>query len=167
MKRRVFCRIIIFFLDVICKMSAIVWRLQHYSDVTWAPWYLKSPATRMFPQQLVHATGKEPSKLPIIGTLWGESTGGFPSQKTCNAERFSMSWCHHVLAWPPLVSAPNCPLFISYPVVVYVVYPGIYGRFLNRHQTILSVYANKVGKTSVVWRYTIQSFGPSRIALNY
>ena len=39
--------------------------------------------------------------------------------------------------------------------------------WLNRHQTILGVYVNKVGKSSVVWRYTLQSIGPSRIALNY
>ena len=38
---------------------------------------------------------------------------------------------------------------------------------LNRHQTIWGVYVNKVGKTSVVWMYTLQSIGPSRIALNY
>ena len=39
--------------------------------------------------------------------------------------------------------------------------------FLNRHQTILAVYVNKVGKTSVVWRYTLQSIRPSGIALNH
>ena len=31
----------------------------------------------------------------------------------------------------------------------------------------LDVYVNKFGKTSVVWRYTLQSIGPSGIALNY
>ena len=31
----------------------------------------------------------------------------------------------------------------------------------------LGVYVNKFGKTSVVWRYTLQSIGPSGIALNY
>ena len=38
---------------------------------------------------------------------------------------------------------------------------------LNRHQTIWAVYVNKVGKTSVVWRYTLQSIRPSGIALNH
>ena len=40
-------------------------------------------------------------------------------------------------------------------------------RKLNRHQTIWGAYVNKVGKTSVVRRCTLQSIGPSRIALNY
>ena len=31
----------------------------------------------------------------------------------------------------------------------------------------LGVYVNTFGKTSVVWRYTLQSIGPSGIALNY
>ena len=31
----------------------------------------------------------------------------------------------------------------------------------------LGVYVNKFGKTSVVWRYTLQSIGPSGVALNY
>ena len=31
----------------------------------------------------------------------------------------------------------------------------------------LGVYVNKFGKTSVVWRYTLQSIGPSGITLNY
>ena len=31
----------------------------------------------------------------------------------------------------------------------------------------LGVYVNKFGKTSVVWRYTLQSIGPSGIAQNY
>ena len=31
----------------------------------------------------------------------------------------------------------------------------------------LGVYVNKFGKTSVVWRYTLQTIGPSGIALNY
>ena len=38
---------------------------------------------------------------------------------------------------------------------------------LNRHQTILGVYVNNFGKTSVVWWYTLQSIGPSGIALNH
>ena len=41
------------------------------------------------------------------------------------------------------------------------------GRVLNRHQTTLGVYVNRFGKTSVVWRYTLQSIGPSGVALNY
>ena len=43
----------------------------------------------------------------------------------------------------------------------------MFGLSLNRHQTILGVYVNKFGKTSVVWRYTLQSIGPSGIALNH
>ena len=44
---------------------------------------------------------------------------------------------------------------------------GTQVQILNRHQTILCVYVNKFGKNSVVCRYTLQSIGPSGIALNY
>ena len=37
----------------------------------------------------------------------------------------------------------------------------------NRHQTMLVVYVNTFGKKSVVWRHTLQSIGPSGIALEY
>ena len=36
---------------------------------------LLSPAHRLFVQQFVQATIKEPSKLRVTGPLWGESTG--------------------------------------------------------------------------------------------
>ena len=38
---------------------------------------------------------------------------------------------------------------------------------LNRHQTTLGVYVNIFETTSVVWRYTLQSIGPSGVALYY
>ena len=35
----------------------------------------------------------------ITGPLWGESIGGFPSQRASNAESISMSYCHHTCTW--------------------------------------------------------------------
>ena len=44
-------------------------------------------------------TVKKTSKLCIVGSLWGESTGGrwmpLTAQMTSNVENVSMSWCHH------------------------------------------------------------------------
>ena len=37
----------------------------------------------------------------------------------------------------------------------------------NRHQTMLDVYANKFGKSSVAWRHALQSIWPIGIALEY
>ena len=53
-----------------------VWNRNHYIDITWLPRHLKSPATRLFVQQLVKANIKENiiSKFHITGPLWGEST---------------------------------------------------------------------------------------------
>ena len=38
---------------------------------------------------------KENTKAPRHWPLWGESTGGFPTQRTSNAENISISWRHH------------------------------------------------------------------------
>ena len=50
----------------------------HSTDVTWATWRLKSPATRPFVQRLAEANNmKETSKIratSATGLLWGEST---------------------------------------------------------------------------------------------
>ena len=39
--------------------------LSHCSEVTWAPWRLKSPVTRLFVQQLVQTSIKENSKASL------------------------------------------------------------------------------------------------------
>ena len=46
----------------------------HYSDVTWASWHLKSPATWLFFQQFVLTNNKENIKSSHDRPLWGEST---------------------------------------------------------------------------------------------
>ena len=42
----------------------------------WAPWHLKSPASRLFTQPFVQAQIKEIIKAPRHWPLWGEFTGG-------------------------------------------------------------------------------------------
>ena len=51
----------------------------HYSDITWASSYLKSPVTRLFIQQLVQTKSKENI---ITGPLWEPSVfDGFPHKE--------------------------------------------------------------------------------------
>ena len=66
----------------------------------WAPWPLKSPAFRLFVQLFVQAHIKAPRHWP----LWGESTvtGGFPSQRTSDAENVPIWWRHHGTFWSEL-----------------------------------------------------------------
>ena len=47
----------------------------HYNDVTWALWHLKSLAIWLS-HYLFRITSKKISKLGITGPLWGESIGG-------------------------------------------------------------------------------------------
>ena len=52
-----------------------IWRccvnISHHSDVTWGTWRLQSPETQL----LFLDSTKVTSKLSIIGSLWGESSG--------------------------------------------------------------------------------------------
>ena len=47
----------------------------HYSDVIWALWRFKSPASRLFAQPFIQAQIKENIKAPHHWPLWGEFTG--------------------------------------------------------------------------------------------
>ena len=49
---------------------------------------------------------------------------------------------------------------------VYLPQPQCVNKFKPASND-LGVYVDKFGKTTVVWRYTLQSIGPSGIALNY
>ena len=64
----------------------------------WAPWRLKSPASRLFAQPCVQAPIKENIKAPRHWYLWANPpvTGGFASQSASNAENVSIWWRHHV-----------------------------------------------------------------------
>ena len=61
----------------------------------WAPWRLKSPASRLFAQQFIGAQIKENIKVPRHRPLCGEFTGDFPAQMASNAENVSNWWRHH------------------------------------------------------------------------
>ena len=65
----------------------------------WARWLLKLPASRLFTQPFVQAQIKENIKAPRHWPLWGNSPviGEFPAHRAINAEKFSISWRHHVL----------------------------------------------------------------------
>ena len=47
----------------------------HYSDVKWAQWRLKSPASRLFVRPYVQEQIKENIKAQGHWPLWGKSTG--------------------------------------------------------------------------------------------
>ena len=61
----------------------------HYRNVSWVSRYLKSPPLDC----LLNSSGRNRwhQRQAFTGSLWGESTGGFPSQRVSNA----MSWRHH------------------------------------------------------------------------
>ena len=63
-----------------------------YIDITWASLCLKSPANPWFIYCLCRHTSNKTSKLGISGPLWGESTGGFPSQRVSNITWQSSWW---------------------------------------------------------------------------
>ena len=61
----------------------------------WKRWHLKSPASRLFAQSFVLAQINENIKTPRHLPLWGESTGGFLSQKASKVDSVSIGWHHH------------------------------------------------------------------------
>ena len=73
----------------------------------WERWRLKSPASRLFAQLCGQAQIKENIKAPRYWWLWGESTGGFPSQRASNAKNASIWWRHHGLipCYNPIISS--------------------------------------------------------------
>ena len=64
----------------------------------WAPWRLRSPATRVFVQHFVRADITENQRFLLLALCEGNPpvTGWFPSQRTSNAESASIFWRHHV-----------------------------------------------------------------------
>ena len=61
----------------------------HDSDLTWASGCIKSPAIRLFLQQLTRSNNREASKLHITGPSSGKLPGEFPSQRaSCAKKRF-------------------------------------------------------------------------------
>ena len=69
-------------------------------DVTWAPWRLKSLASRICST----ACSRWQHQSPTLLTLCDGNpsvTGGFPSQRNSNVESISMSWRHQFCAGHP------------------------------------------------------------------
>ena len=64
----------------------LIWKtmcLAKQNDVKWAPWGLKSWATRLLIQQFRQPKNRKLQKLRITGHLWGDSTG----DKLCNLQQ--------------------------------------------------------------------------------
>ena len=59
---------------------------------TWVLRRLKSPTTLMFVRQLDRGNSTGNTKAMHYYPLWGEQTGGIPSQRTSNAESTFMPW---------------------------------------------------------------------------
>ena len=68
----------------------------HYSDVKMSA--IKSPSLDCLLTSLIRRRSKKTSKLRVTGLCEGNPlvTGGFPSQRTNNAENVSIWWHHHV-----------------------------------------------------------------------
>ena len=70
------------------RSPAIHWNKNcHYSDVTWASWPLKSPATWLFVERIVQASIREKNQSSASLSLWEGNaavTDGFPLQKDNN-----------------------------------------------------------------------------------
>ena len=74
----------------------------HNSDITWVSRHIKSPATLLFIQQLVHAYNKKNHHSLTLLALAERNTpvtGGFPSQRANNAGNLLLR-CHHDTANP-------------------------------------------------------------------
>ena len=71
--------------------------LLEHGPIWWAPWRLKSPASRLFAQPFVQAQINENIKAPCHWPLWGNSpvTCEFHAQMASNAENVSIWWRHH------------------------------------------------------------------------
>ena len=72
---------------------------------SWARWRFKSPASRLFTQSF-RRRSKKTSKLRVTCLCEGNPpvTGGFPSQRTIDAENVSIWWHRHdmyVSGFPP------------------------------------------------------------------
>ena len=84
--------------DQVCAVYTLHLVIKKKDPITmtslWARWRLKSPAFRLFVQPFVQTQIKEISKLRFTGLCEGNPlvTGGFPSQRTSNAENISI-WC--------------------------------------------------------------------------
>ena len=112
--------------DILAMLSNLT---NHYNDVTWASWCLKSPEPQLFVHHFVQVNIKESTIGRTAGTLWGWSvvslhkgpamrkdfarydvnmrygcdvwcTGGFPSQRASNAENAFIRWRHHAAIAP-------------------------------------------------------------------
>ena len=112
----------------------------------------------------------------LVTDTWVVSEGGCASVASgdlrSGAPHTILSFSYPILSYPTIVSYLSYPIILSYPMEQqqqrHVSLDHIVINIsLNRHQTILGVYVNKLGKTSVGWRYTLQSVGPSGIALNH
>ena len=67
-----------------CLARCSVIFMGNYRDVTWAPWHLKSPATRLYIRLLAEVNNTESDRSPHPWHLWGETTGGaMYNQRAC------------------------------------------------------------------------------------
>ena len=82
----------------VTRKNVSIWWRHHDSDVTSAPWHLKSPATRVFIQCLFWLTTKKPQSKASLAHCEGNASVavGFPSQRDSKAENIFISWRHHV-----------------------------------------------------------------------
>ena len=128
------------FIIALCLIKTYWWRTNtaNYNDFTWAPWRLKSPATRVFVQRFVQSKIKGNIEAPHYWPIVRETTGDrwFPLTKG--------QWCGHIVT-------SSCILRIYMPWFV----PGCCFGVLQGHlialkykgQTIIIALLNAVWAT--------------------
>ena len=81
----------------------------HYRDVKWARWRLKSPASPLFTHPFIQAQIKGTSRLCVTCLCAGNSRaiGEFSAQKARNAEMFPFG---DVIMWRESCVAISCPI---------------------------------------------------------
>ena len=90
-------------------------RIEFHMNITvtpwWAPWRLKSPASRLFAQPFVLTHIKENIKAPRHWP-W------FPSQRASHVENVSIWWRHHANLSQPK-HRPHIPELSNYRIIEY------------------------------------------------
>ena len=78
----------------------------HYSDVTWAPWHLRSSKRRLF----VHTSTNERSNSASLVHRVGNPpmTNGFPHTEPGTWKKFSLLWWHHTIVLRKIVQDNMC-----------------------------------------------------------
>ena len=87
-----------------------------------ASWHLKSPANRLFDQQIhLKSTTHQSSPFPVLCEYNPHLHGGLPLQMTCNMESVSAPWRNHVITTITIISKWGWWLLLICNVAFYCI----------------------------------------------